>query len=112
MTARKAYRPSGCTWPPVTPVQRTERSSPAGTCGCVHVCTTAPSDSRIRLTVTSAGALPLRRYEKSTPRCEPRNHLAADVDVSIAGAPGAGVSWAWTSGGGGGRILTGLVGSD
>src|SRR4051812_49630560 len=60
----------------------------------------------------SDGVDPLRRNEKTIPRCEPRNHLAADVAVSSEGAPGAGVNWACGSGGGGGRILTGLLGTD
>src|SRR4051794_13269792 len=71
-----------------------------------------PSDWRTRFTVTSAGLDPLSRYENTTPRCDPRNHLAAEVAVSIAGEPGAGVSCTCASGGGGGRIFTGLLGAD
>src|SRR4051794_7421976 len=93
------------------PVQRTVRSSFGATCGCVQVWTTVPS-GRIRFTSMSAGADPLSRNENTIPRCEPRNHLAADVAVSSDGAPGAGVNSAWGSGGGGGRILTGLLGTD
>src|SRR3954447_3087994 len=94
------------------PVQRTVRTSFGATCGCVHVCTTAPSDWRTRFTSTSAGADPSSRYENTTPRCDPRNHFAAEVAVSSAAAPGAGVSSTCASGGGGGRILTGLLGGD
>src|SRR3954453_24259654 len=94
------------------PVQRTVRTSLGATCGCVHVCTTAPSDWRTRFTSTSAGADPSSRYENTTPRCDPRNHFAAEVAVSSAAAPGAGVSSTCASGGGGGRILTGLLGAD
>src|SRR4051794_1744666 len=94
------------------PFQLTVRTVPAGTCDWVQVWTTAPSDWRIKLTMTSCGAELSSLKLNTTPRCEPRYQRAAEVAVWNADEPGAAESSGCGWGGGGGRIFTGLVGCD
>src|SRR4051812_50133234 len=90
------------------PFQLTVRTVPAGTCDWVQVWTIAPSDWRIKLTMTSCGAELSSLKLNTTPRCEPRYQRAAEVAVWNADEPGAAQSSGCGWGGGGRRIFTGL----